>query len=407
LLVGGRIIQGLAAAAVTASQLALTIDIFRENESRSKALAYANAAGIVGSSLGLVASGVISYWLSWPWVFYANVPMGVAALLLMLSGPRTHRTAPRERGGIGSAILIGFGMAATVLAVTWAAEDGFTARAGATLVGGLALLALFVWIQSIVRNPLLPLELMNQPGLVVSSIVLAICSGLLFGQFFMQAQVLGVVLGYDSWQVGLSFLPINAMIIIFSLGIGRRLAVKWDARLLLPPALLTIAIGVTLYARQDSTSGYASHVLPSLLLLGAGGGIATLTATLSAVSWIPPSLAGVGSGFVRMAQQLGGTLGVTLLASVAAVTGGAVTQAQPLSGYRGAFVAAGVLAVVGAVLALFIPPRRPDAADEPYAVATAALAAGEGPAASDPAHEVATRSGIRLFRRKAEKGTRS
>lgn len=362
-LLTGRVLQGLTAAAMTASQLALCLAAFRASTARTRVLAYVTASGIVGSSLGLLGSGFITAFLDWHWAFLVNVPIGLIAWAMILPGPHVDEgRVAGEKLGLGSALLVGSGMGLLVYAAVRGAEVGLTGPVAALSVAGVVALLGFGLVQARVESPLLPLSLLVERGLVMNSVILAIGSAVLLGQFFIQAQMLAGPYGFDSWQIGLAFLPINLMIIVVSLGLARRLMARVDARILLPAALALMSLGMLWYLRQDGEQSYVVAMLPSLILLGAGGGLASLAATVNAVAWVPDRYAGVGSGFVRMMQQLGGTLGVTIMAGAVAIavarTG---SGAETLSGYRAAFAAGAVLAAIGAALGLFLPRRQDEA----------------------------------------------
>ncbi len=362
-LVLARVGQGLGASLATAAELAIIITLYTTAADRARAIALMSTAGILGSSMGLVGGAAMVEWLSWRWVFAVDVGIGITTIVIALSLiPTDTTTSDRPPIRPGSAALAATGLA--LLATAIVQIDGARLPSwwvvGAA-VTGLLCSALFLLIQRRVADPLLPLEILTTRSMLVGGVVLGIASSCLLGQFYIQTQYLQIVLGYDSWTTGLAFLPVNISVSAASLLLAGRLIALIGARRVLTIAMLLLAAGLFLYARQpDADTSYWRDSFAPMLVVGGAGGLATVSATVAALDSTSSSNGGVAAGLVQAMRQGGGVIGIAVLASVTVIVGGTDVSA---TGLKGAMTVSAALAVVGAFGTLLLPrpPNRPGA----------------------------------------------
>ncbi|MCU1677325.1 MAG: transporter [Frankiales bacterium] len=329
LLLAARAAQGIGAALASPSALALLLVTTREGVERTRALALYSAVSIGGAAIGLVAGGVLVEWASWQWVFYVNVPIGIALLVLA----RRHLTeTPRKRGRIdfAGAITSTIGMAGLVYGFTEAASAGWkaTSTLGA-FATGIVLLTAFVFIERRVATPITPLRLFASRDRVFSYLARLGLVGGMFGMFFFLTQFMTGVLGYSGIATGLAFLPLSAAVFTTSQLSARFLLPRVGAKRLMVGGISISTTALLLLTQLNATSGYWL-VLVSLLLFGIGNGSAFVPLTAAALAGVDPADAGAASGLVNVMQQIGGALGLSILVTVF----GADNRAQRLAGVR-------------------------------------------------------------------------
>ncbi|WP_336236129.1 MFS transporter, partial [Achromobacter dolens] len=359
LLIAARAAQGLGGAVVSAVSLSLIMNLFTEAGERARAMGVYGFVCAGGGSLGVLLGGLLTSKLSWHWIFLVNIPIGVAVYALCL------RLLPAARGGAGGgrldvagALAVTASLMLAVYAVVNGNEAGWTSAQSLGLLGAAALLmALFLAIEARVAEPLMPLALFRLRNVATANVVGVLWAAGMFAWFFVSALYMQLVLGYDAMQVGLAFLPANLIMAAFSLGLSAKLVMRFGIRGPLATGLLLAALGLALFARAPVDGHFAADVLPGMLLLGLGAGIAFNPMLLAAMSDVEPSQSGLASGVVNTAFMMGGALGLAVLASLAAARtaalagAGAAPVAALAGGYRVTFLAGAVIAAVAAALA--------------------------------------------------------
>lgn len=369
LLIAARAAQGLGGAVVSAVSLSLIMNLFTEAGERARAMGVYGFVCAGGGSLGVLLGGLLTSKLSWHWIFLVNIPIGVAVYALCL------RLLPAARGAAGGgkldvagALTVTASLMLAVYAVVNGNEAGWTSAQSLGLLGAAALLmALFLAIEARVAEPLMPLALFRLRNVATANVVGVLWAAGMFAWFFVSALYMQLVLGYDAMQVGLAFLPANLIMAAFSLGLSAKLVMRFGIRGPLATGLLMAALGLALFARAPVDGHFAADVLPGMLLLGLGAGIAFNPMLLAAMSDVEPSQSGLASGVVNTAFMMGGALGLAVLASLAAArtaalaAAGATPVAALAGGYRATFLAGAVIAAVAAALAAaLVRSRNPD-----------------------------------------------
>jgi EmrB/QacA subfamily drug resistance transporter len=387
-LVGARAVQGLGGAIVAAVALSLIVTLFSEPAERAKAMGVFGFVAAGGGSIGVLLGGVLTGALDWHWIFLVNLPVGAAVIVLSLALlPPDRGPAAAGRLDVAGAVTVTASLMLAVYAIVNGNEAGWTsARTTGLLGAAAALLALFLAIEARVRSPLMPLGLFRLRNVATASVVGVLWSAAMFAWFFLSALYLQLVRGYSPLQVGLAFLPANLIMGAFSLGLSARIVMRFGVRSPLATAMLLVACGLALFARAPVGGTYAADVLPSMILLGLGAGIAFNPLLLAAMSDVEPSESGLASGVVNTAFMMGGALGLAILASLAAartdglLTAGEGALAALNGGYHASFLAGAVFAVaaaaVGAALLRATAAGAPDHVDVAAPEAAAAGASG-------------------------------
>ncbi len=380
LLVAGRAVQGLGGAAVSAVALALIMGLFADPAERAKAMGVIGFVAAGGGSIGVLAGGVLTDVLDWHWIFLVNVPVGALVLVLTLKlVPSSPGMAAAGRLDVAGAVAVTASLMLAVYAIVNGNQQGWlSAQTLGFLGAGAALLAIFLGLEAKVRAPLVPLGLFRLRNVAVSNVVGVLWAAAMFAWFFLSALYLQLVLGYSPLQVGLAFLPGNLVMGILSVGISAKLVMRFGIRPPLATGLLLAALGLVLFARAPVDGNFVVDVLPSMILLGLGAGMAFNPVLLAAMSDVEPSEAGLASGVVNTSFMMGGALGLAVLASLAASRTETLSAAGdgPLvalnSGYHAAFLVGALFAAAAAVLgAVLLRAGAPGAAHEeeiPHAV---------------------------------------
>jgi MFS family permease len=315
-----------------------------------------------GGSIGLLTGGLLTDAISWHWIFFVNVPIGIGVALGAM-----RLVEDREGIGLGQgadvpgAALLTAGLMLGVYAILQVSEHGWGATR--TLVLGavsLGLLAVFLIRQTRIANPLMPLRLFRSRTTTGANLVMALLVVGMFGVFFLGALYLQQVLGYDALEVGLAFLPSTLVMGTLSLGVAGRLAVRFGPQRVLVPSLAFIAAGLLLFTQSPVDGSYVEHVLPMAVLLGVGAGLATPALMMLAMADATPSDAGLASGLVNTTTQVGGAIGLAVLATLAAdrthgeVAQGASEAAALNSGFHLAYLVAAALVLVAVAIAAVV-----------------------------------------------------
>jgi EmrB/QacA subfamily drug resistance transporter len=360
-LIAARAIQGLGGAVVSAVALSLIMNVFTEPGERAKAMGIYGFVCSGGGSIGVLLGGLLTSSLSWHWIFLVNVPIGVAVYAMcraLLPAGRGAADAPRL--DVVGAIAVTSSLMFAVYAVINGNETGWTAFATLWKLGAAAALMIaFLFIESRVRAPLMPLSLFRLRSVSIANVIAVLWAAGMFAWFFISALYLQLVLGLGPMQVGLAFLPANLIMAVCSLGISAKLVMRFGIRGPLSFGLLLAAAGLVLFARAPVDGSVWIDVVPAMALLGFGAGIAFNPLLLAAMNDVPPSDSGLASGMVNTSFMMGGALGLAVLASLAAAqtesaaTLGANAAAALNSGYRHAFAVGAGFAVLAALIGFF------------------------------------------------------
>jgi EmrB/QacA subfamily drug resistance transporter len=388
-LVAARAVQGLGGAVVSAVALSLVMNLFTEPADRAKAMGFIGFVAAGGGSIGVLLGGVLTDSLDWHWIFLVNAPIGVAVLLLSMRVlPAAHVRGAGTRLDVAGAVTVTGALMLAVYAIVNGNQAGW---ASAQTVGLLAvaavLLAVFLRIESTVTAPLVPLTLFRRRNVAVSNVVGVLWAAAMFAWFFLSALYLQLVLHYSPLQVGLSFLPANLVMAAFSLGLSAKLVMRYGIRTPLMLGLLIAAGGLVLFARAPVDGHFLTDVLPAMLLLGFGAGMAFNPVLLAAMSDVEPQDSGLASGVVNTSFMMGGALGLAVLASLAAARSSSLAAAGEDAlaalngGYHVAFVVGAVAAAAAGVLGGTL--LRIDAPTMSYDGASAGRDAAPGDADSD------------------------
>jgi EmrB/QacA subfamily drug resistance transporter len=375
LLVAARFVQGAGGAMTSAVVLGMIVTMFPEPAEQAKAIGVYGFVASAGGSIGLLAGGVLTQAIDWHWIFFINVPIGVvtafAALRLLEDGRGIGL-----RGGAdlpGAALIVGSLMLGVYTIVSPAAEHGWgSATTLAFSAGSLVLLVAFVWREATARQPLMPLRVFRSRDVVGANAIQALLVAGMFGTFFLGSLYLQRVLHYDPLKIGFAFLPTTVVMGTLSLRYSERLIMRFGARRTLLPGMVLVAAGLLLFARIPVQGSYATDVLPVMLLLGLGVGSSFPALMTLAMADVAPQDAGLASGLVNTAAQVGGALGLAVLATASATHSKHLTDAgKPLaaaltSGYHVAFfIGAGLVgAAIVICLALASPKRSTQEAHE-------------------------------------------
>jgi EmrB/QacA subfamily drug resistance transporter len=368
LLVAARFVQGVGGAMTSAVILGMIVTMFPEPREQAKAIgAYAFVAS-AGGSVGLLAGGVLTQSINWHWIFFVNIPIGIATALLawrLLDGDEGIGFG--EGADIHGAGLITSSLLLGVYTIVKPAAD-FGWGSGRTLGLGavsLALLASFVACEARAGNPLVPLRIFRSRNVSGANVIQALSVAGMFGMFFLGALYLQRVLGFDALEIGLAFLPATIVMGALSVRYSERLIMRFGARRTLVPGLVLIGIGLALFTQAPVDGSYTRHVLPVVVLLGFGAGISFPALMTLAMSGATHEDAGLASGLVNTTAQVGGALGLAVLATLSAtrseslIGGGEATASALTGGYHLAFlIAAGLVAVAIAVAVSVLEPER-------------------------------------------------
>jgi EmrB/QacA subfamily drug resistance transporter len=374
MLSGARTVQGLGGAVASAVSLSLMMTLFTEPAERAKAMGIFGFVAAGGGSLGVVLGGVLTDLISWHWIFLVNVPIGALVIFLSMRLLPTERAeAMSGRLDVAGAVTVTTALIIAVYAIVNGNQNGWTSATTLGLLGAsVAALVLFLGIESRVRSPLVPLGLFKHRNISVSNIVGVLWAAAMFAWFFLSALYLQLVLGYSPLKVGLSFLPANLIMGAFSIGISAKLVMRFGFRKPLATGLLLASAGLLLFVRAPVDGNFLVDVLPSMILLGFGAGIAFNPVLLAAMSDVEPSESGLASGLVNTSFMMGGALGLAVLASIAASRssslrlGGAGELSALTGGYHLAFLVGAAFAAAAAVIGgTLLREAEPMAAHEP------------------------------------------
>lgn len=368
MLVVARFVQGIGGAMTAAVILGMIVTLFPEEREQAKAIGVYSFAAVSGGAIGLLAGGVLTHVLNWHWIFFINVPIGIAAILLTLRFVDAD-TGIGLRGGadVSGAVLITSALMLGVYTIVEPASRYGWADVVTLLLGGLSLvlLALFVAREAAARTPLIPLRIFRSRTVVGANVVQALAVSGLFAMFFLGVLYLQQVLGYNPLLAGLAFLPSSAVMGVLSLRYVEKLIMRFGARALALPGLGALGCGLALFARVPVDGRYVVDVLPGVMLVGAGVGTLFPALASLAMSGATKEDAGLASGLINTTNRVGSSLGLAVLATLSAArteelaVTGAARDAALTGGFRAGFLlAVGIVAVAMVVVLVVLRPFR-------------------------------------------------
>jgi EmrB/QacA subfamily drug resistance transporter len=392
-LIGARFVQGVGGALTSAVILGMIVTMFPEPREQAKAIGVYTFVAVAGGSIGLLLGGVLTETINWHWIFFVNIPIGIATALAAI------RLVP-DRKGIGlsagadlpGAVLLTGGLMLFVYTILGVADEGW--GSGQTLLLGaisIGLLIAFVARQARVANPLIPLRLFSSRQVSGANAVQALLVVGMFAMFFLGALYMQRILGYDALQVGLAYLPLTIVMGTMSFRFTGQLNLRYGPEATLVPAMIFVAAGLLWLARSPIDANYVVDLLPAMILIGLGAGLGFPSLMTLAMSGVSESDSGLASGLVNTSLQVGGAIGLAVLATFATErTDGLLADGEPAaealnSGYHLAYLIGAGLVLVAIVIAFTtlrarIPALAPEPVPEPIVEAVPAGVGEPGPA---------------------------
>jgi len=353
-LIVGRFLQGLGGALSAGVIIAIIVTEFQKPAERAQAMSVFTLVIAGGGSLGLLAGGFLTQWVNWHWIFFINLPIGAITMVLGAWLIRENEGLGL-RGGIdiAGAVLITAALMLGVYGIVTAAAYGWDSEHTLSLEGAsVALVAAFVFLESRLRNPLVPLRVFSIRSLTGATAARALLFSGLFTNFFVGALYLQHIHGYTAFETGLAFLPTTLMIGVMSAGVAARLMARVGPRNLLVAGLVLIVSALTILSRVGPDTGYAPSLLVAYMLLGVGGGISFLPLLTISMSEVPLADAGLGSGFSNVVMQVGGALGLASITSVSSA------NAQGNAAFQLAYILAAACVVASLIVVVSVLRTR-------------------------------------------------
>ena len=366
LLIAARFVQGVGGAMTSAVILGMIVTMFPDAREQAKAIGVYSFVASAGGAVGLLLGGVLTEGINWHWIFFVNVPVGLAAAVAAVQLLPADRGAGLRRGADvpGAALITAALMVAVYTIVDPAAEDGWTApRTIALTATATALLIAFVIREATAATPLVPLRIFRSRVLTGANVGQLLSAAGMFGMFFVGVLYVQHVLGYGALGIGLAFLPVTVVMGGLSLRWSDRLIGRFGARTTVVAGLALVASGLLIFARVPAEGHYLIDVLPSMVLLGVGAGMAFPALAALAMAEATPDDAGLASGVFNTTAEVGSALGLAVLATLSSGryltlrSAGLSDVAAQTGGYRLAFLVAAALVI--AALAVIVGVVRP------------------------------------------------
>jgi EmrB/QacA subfamily drug resistance transporter len=368
MLVAARFLQGAGGALTSAVILGMIVTMFSSPREQARAIGVFAFVASAGAAVGLLAGGILTQLLNWHWIFFVNLPIGAVTAIAARRLIDPDRGAGLRAGADvpGALLITGAMMLGVFTIVDPAAQQGWLAAKTLALgAGSLVLLGGFILRQRTARNPLMPLRIFASRNVTGANLVQVLSTAGMFGMFFLGSLYLRRILGYDPLQIGLSFLPVAVVMGVLSVRYTDRLVMRFGARTTMFPGLGLIAAGLALFALVPASGGgYLTHIFPVALLVGTGAGLCFPALMALAMSGATPQDAGLASGLVNTTAQIGGALGLAVLATVSASRSNTlIAQHHPAAaaltdGYHLAFwIACGLVVAAAAVAATVLRPQ--------------------------------------------------
>jgi EmrB/QacA subfamily drug resistance transporter len=378
MLIGARFLQGVGGALGSAVILGMIVTMFPKPADQAKAIGVYSFVASAGASIGLLAGGALTEAINWHWIFFVNVPIGIATGVAALRLIKHEEGIGLDKGAdVPGAVLIVSSLMLGVYTIVGAADHGW----GSTRTLGLgaislALLAGFIAREATAKQPLMPLRIFRARTVAASNVILALMVSGMFGMFFLGALYMQRVLGYDSIEVGLAFLPVALAIGAMSLRFTAQLEMRFGAKAALVPGLALVAVGLLLFSQAGVGATYLTDIFPGLLLLGIGAGLVFPSLTSLAMSGATQEDSGLASGLFNTMMQVGGALGLAVLATLSTErtdvlrSDGESTASALTGGYHLAFgIGVGLVLAALALAAVLLPSRRKALEGQPAEVA--------------------------------------
>jgi EmrB/QacA subfamily drug resistance transporter len=362
MLIGGRFFAGVGGAMASAVILGMIVTLFPQPRDQAKAIGVYGFVASAGGSIGLLLGGILTQAISWHWIFIINLPIGIAtaygALRLVEDKPGIGFKAGAD---IPGAALITSSLMLGVYTILGVSDHGW--GSAQTLILGaisIALGAAFIARQARIENPLMPLRLFRSRNVAGANTIQALLVAGMFGMFFLGALYLQRILGYDALQVGLAFLPATVVMGTLSLGFSEKLIMRFGPKTTLIPGVIAVGIGLLLFARTPVDGTYFADLLAPMLLVGLGVGSAFPALMTLAMSGATPEDSGLASGLVNTSMQVGGAIGLAVLATLATqrtdnkLADGVGQLAALNSGYHLAYLVGAILVAIATVIAVTV-----------------------------------------------------
>jgi EmrB/QacA subfamily drug resistance transporter len=358
-LIAMRSVQGVGAAIISAVALSLVMNLFTEPVERAKAMGVYGFVASGGGSIGVLLGGVLTGSFNWHWIFLINIPIGILVFILsILLLPKATGQGTLKHLDIAGAVTVTMSLLLAVFGIVNGNQAGWASVSTlGTLGASVATMLLFLFIEAKVPFPLIPLSLLRLRNVAIANIVGVLWSGGMFAWFFLSALYMQLVLHYTPLQVGLSFLPSNIIMAVFSLGLSAKIVLKMGIRASLTMGLFFVSMGLFLFVRAPVDGTFLRDILPNMVLLGIGAGIAFNPMLLAAMKDVREGDSGLASGLVNTSFMMGGALGLAVLASLAAsrteslLHTGLTQEASLVGGYQAAFFVGTIFALLAALAA--------------------------------------------------------
>ena len=362
-LIGARALQGLGAAIITPAGLSILTTTFAEGRERNAALGAWGGVGAFGAVAGVLLGGVLTDALSWEWIFYVNVPVGAAALLLTPLLLRESRDLKVRSFDAPGAVLVTGGLVTLVYAITQAHEYGWSSvETIGVLAASAALLGGFLAWEARAAEPLMPFSIFRLRTVSGANVAGLILGTAVFAMFLMLTLYMQQVLGYSAMRTGIAYLAVAGTAIVWS-GVAAQLVNRVGVKPVLIAGMASLTAGLVYFTQVSVGGSYVGDLLPGFLLIAIGLGFSFVPISIAALAGVQPSEAGLASGLINTSQQVGGALGVAILSTIAtsttsnAVTSGTAVPFALTDGFQAAFIGAAAIAIAGVVAAIVLIRR--------------------------------------------------
>jgi EmrB/QacA subfamily drug resistance transporter len=363
-LIGARALQGLGAAIITPAALSILTTTFAEGKERNAALGAWGGVGAFGAVAGVLLGGVLTDLLSWEWIFFVNVPVGITALVLAPFLIGESRDATADSYDLPGAVLVTSGLVTLVYAITQANNYGWGSLTTIGLfAAAAALLAAFFGWEARAKDPLMPFSLFRLRTLVGANIASFILGTAIFGMFLMLTLYMQQVLGYSPMKTGVAYLAVAGTAIVWS-GVAAQLVNRVGVKPVLIVGMTALTAGLVYFTQVSVGGSYWTDLLPGLLVIAVGLGFSFVPISIAALAGVQPAEAGLASGLFNTTQQIGGALGIAALSAIATSTTesdlstGTAAPFALTNGFQDAFIAGAIVAFVGILVSIFVVSRR-------------------------------------------------
>ena len=385
-LIAARTIQGVGAAVISPAALSILMTTFEEGAERNKALGIWGAIAGIGGAAGVLLGGVLTDSLGWEWIFFINVPVGILVILLIPRFVAESRSEGMTRSfDVAGAVSATAGLALLVYALVNTDKAGWgSGETIGLLAGAAALIIAFVVIEMRAKSPLLPLSIFRLRNLTGANIVGLLLGAAIFSMFFFLSLYMQQVLGYSALRTGFAYLLV-AIVIIIAAGASQALVTRFGAKVILAIGMALLTLGLIWFTMIDVRGSYVTDLVPGFLLSGVGLGFAFVPVSIAALQGVREHEAGIASGLINTSQQIGGALGIAILATVATTHTDSLMRdaagnqselpAALTEGFQYAFAVGAGMALIGLIATLIFLDRK-DVGQEAHVPAEAEARAG-------------------------------